>query len=284
MHSIAHLTIPSLFHMQKIVHRDLKPANVFASGNDDGSSLHFKIGDFGLSQLIRGLGQQGRQQSPTDSGVTREGIAENIHISPEGDDHGAWQDPLTAGVGTASYAAPEQVTTRNYGKEADIFSLGLILLELLCCFSTEHERLQTFQDCRHKRVLPDEISEFPVAVRTILSCTEPDPKKRPSAVDLVNVNLKDETPNSSSEVDGDFDVHTLLRQLTEKDKLLEEYKQQLEEKERIIHDLRRNIQTLTERGSPSRTQFRTMPTSESSTRLSCPRRPPSSSSSSEDEL
>ncbi|EEC42765.1 predicted protein, partial [Phaeodactylum tricornutum CCAP 1055/1] len=81
-------------HSKGIVHRDLKPANVFASQDE---KVQFKIGDFGLSKMIE---------------------------STCGND--TWRDPLTAGVGTASYAAPEQVSSGSYGKEADIFSLGLI--------------------------------------------------------------------------------------------------------------------------------------------------------------
>ena len=69
------------------------------------------------------------------------------------------REPLTAGVGTASYAAPEQVASQRYGAEADVFSMGLILLELLCSFGTEHERFHTFADCRHKRKLPGKLEE-----------------------------------------------------------------------------------------------------------------------------
>ena len=32
-----------------------------------------------------------------------------------------YQDPLTSGIGTGSYASPEQMETKNYGPEADIF-------------------------------------------------------------------------------------------------------------------------------------------------------------------
>ena len=159
------------------------------------------------------------------------------------------REPLTAGVGTASYAAPEQATSKEYGSSADIFSLGLILLELLCCFSTEHERLQVFGDCRHRRKLPDEFTQqFPIAARTILSCTEPDPEKRPTALELSVLNLLRETAEPPSSRDAQ--VEALVHQLAEKEREVEHYKLQLQERQRTIESLERELQRLTS-GSPA---------------------------------
>lgn len=55
----------------------------------------------------------------------------------------------TTGVGTASYASPEQLQGRQYGVRSDLFSLGLVLLELCCCFTTTHERADAFHSMRH---------------------------------------------------------------------------------------------------------------------------------------
>jgi hypothetical protein len=38
-----------------------------------------------------------------------------------GDEKGKWNDPMTSGIGTGSYASPEQLETQFYGPEADIF-------------------------------------------------------------------------------------------------------------------------------------------------------------------
>ena len=44
---------------------------------------------------------------------------------------------VCAGVGTASYSAPEQLgASGRYGMAVDIFPLGLILMELCCTFAT----------------------------------------------------------------------------------------------------------------------------------------------------
>jgi translation initiation factor 2-alpha kinase 1 len=237
-------------HRKGIIHRDLKPANVFAASED---GIQFKIGDFGLSRLIQtaaqtdsGGGTRRRPslllleyQPPRDTAGVAQGSASS---SPE-DANIKWKDPLTAGVGTGSYAAPEQLASTTYGKEADIFSLGLMLLELLCCFSTEHERLQTFYDCRHRRKLPDELEAYPQAARTILECTEPSSKKRPSAEDLACINLLQDT-HSDEQEPGSTNVQVLQEQLAEKGREIQRYKQELAEKDRTIETLQTEVERL----------------------------------------
>lgn len=82
-------------HSLLIVHRDLKPANVLVT--DDGTP---KLLDFGIAGLL--------------------------------DDEG--HDALTRQVGrglTIGYAAPEQIAGEPIGIAADVFSLGVMLFELL---------------------------------------------------------------------------------------------------------------------------------------------------------
>lgn len=239
-------------HETGIFHRDLKPANVFASAD----GLHFKIGDFGLSKLIQSFSPK---SSETASSPTRRSgrlqrrqqllLLEYVnqkHPLYQTEDPGttAWQDPLTAGVGTASYAAPEQVASRNYGTAADIFSLGLILLELLCCFSTEHERLQTFHDCRHRRSLPAEFDDYPIVAQTILSCTEPKAAKRPTASDLKTLIFRADSRHCEFPVTDGETVAALKQQLAEKEQQLDECNVELERKDQIIEELRRQVETM----------------------------------------
>ena len=79
-------------HHRGIVHRDLKPANVF---RDDDAHV-IKIGDYGLSKFVSSSHQSGQ----------------------------------TGAVGTVHYMAPE-ISKGSYGKEIDIYALGIILFELL---------------------------------------------------------------------------------------------------------------------------------------------------------
>lgn len=236
------------------------------------------IGDFGLSKLIESA-------ALSDSiGGGNGGIRRRVvfpHISQQNDnilsaESGTWEDPLTAGVGTASYAAPEQVTSRTYGNEADIFSLGLMLLELLCTFSTEHERMQTFHDCRHKRKLPDDLDEYPVVIRTILACTDPIAKNRPTASELAQVDLVAKNSCEEKKVEAE-DLQALV---DAKDEQLRRYKKQVEEKDVLIDDLRLEVQRLKALAQAKPFSFPSGVSDHGSTRSV----PASSSSSSEDEL
>jgi serine/threonine protein kinase len=197
-------------HENGILHRDLKPANIFLG--DDG---RFKIGDFGLSKLLRTGGRDFCEPTlpPINKGNSR--------------------DPLTAGIGTASYAAPEQLESRTYGPEADVFSMGLILLELFCNFGTEHERIDTFHDCRRQKLPLWLLEKYPEASSIILKCTQSNPAKRPTASDLFA------THNVSHDA--------LKSQLEKKDRELKEQRSEIEEKDRIIEDLRRQVEQMNPR-------------------------------------
>ena len=98
-------------HSQDVIHRDLKPSNIYLS-----DSQCIKIGDFGLA---------------TNPGSSRE---ESRSDQPAGQ--------LTHLVGTRLYMSPEQRDRRFYDQKVDIFSLGLILLDLIVPFSTDSERYQ----------------------------------------------------------------------------------------------------------------------------------------------
>ncbi|MDP9182237.1 MAG: serine/threonine protein kinase [Actinomycetota bacterium] len=79
-------------HARGMVHRDVKPANVLLG--KDGA---VKLTDFGIARLIDA------------AKVTSTGLM----------------------IGTASYLAPEQVSGEPVGPPADVYALGLLLLETL---------------------------------------------------------------------------------------------------------------------------------------------------------
>ena len=85
-------------HTNLIVHRDLKPSNILVT--DSGIP---KLLDFGISKI---LGAE--YQNPEMATVTR------------------------IGVMTPSYASPEQLQRKTVTTSTDIYSLGVILYELLC--------------------------------------------------------------------------------------------------------------------------------------------------------
>jgi len=82
-------------HEQRIAHRDLKPENLLLKGKDDTQVM---ISDFGLSRVL-------------------------------GDSSMAY-----TACGTPYYVAPEVVSGQGYGKEVDLWSIGVIAYFLLAGF------------------------------------------------------------------------------------------------------------------------------------------------------
>ncbi|KAK6639093.1 hypothetical protein RUM43_007363 [Polyplax serrata] len=110
-------------HLHGLIHRDLKPSNIFFSLDNQ-----IKVGDFGLVTAMT-------------EGDTQISKVENIQAGVQLDKH-------TAQVGTQLYMSPEQLLGKPYNYKVDIYSLGLILFELLVPFGTQMERIRILQDVK----------------------------------------------------------------------------------------------------------------------------------------
>ena len=80
-------------HAQNVVHRDIKPANLMYEAESDS----LKITDFGIARI-------------TDSSKTKTGMV----------------------LGTPSYMSPEQLAGKKVDGRSDLFSLGVMLYQMLC--------------------------------------------------------------------------------------------------------------------------------------------------------
>ncbi|XP_060719792.1 membrane-associated tyrosine- and threonine-specific cdc2-inhibitory kinase [Tachysurus vachellii] len=144
-------------HSQGFAHLDLKPANVFLT-----HSGRLKLGDFGLLLEL----EQGKEKKQ----VMAEGKKENAYAQ-EGDPR---------------YMAPE-LLRGEYGSAADIFSLGVTILELACSIEVPKGG-EGWQQLR-KGYLPSEFTnalspELQHVLRLMLA---PDPRDRASVEQLLSL-------------------------------------------------------------------------------------------------
>jgi eukaryotic-like serine/threonine-protein kinase len=117
-----------------VVHRDVTPSNVYVSENGD-----VKLGDFGIARMLS------RTSMHTDT---------------------------TALKGKYSYLSPEQVAGEDFDHRADLFSLAVMLSEMLINQSLfpgsgQLAVLLAIRDCRINNLL-ENASHFPPGLLTVL--------------------------------------------------------------------------------------------------------------------
>jgi len=150
-------------HKRGILHRDLKPANIFLDGDEN-----IKIGDFGLASL--------------DYNEEIKGSTLQMRRSYKGTDRS-----LSMKIGTPMYSSPEQENGKRYNQKTDIYSLGLILCEMLADLSTHHERYQLFNSLRQTRELPPKFkTRFVRESELILRMTAHSPEERPTTEEIMS--------------------------------------------------------------------------------------------------
>jgi serine/threonine protein kinase len=139
-------------HSSNVIHRDIKPSNILLVDYGNGAPrARAKLSDFGIA-----LSDAGER-------LTREG----------------------ATTGTAAYLSPEQAAGLKVGKQSDIYSLGLVMLE---CYTRHVEYPGSLIESAVARVTRNPVipDELPVHWRSLLKAmTSRRPSDRPQPRELV---------------------------------------------------------------------------------------------------
>ncbi|KAI8907007.1 kinase-like domain-containing protein [Powellomyces hirtus] len=184
-------------HSMGCIHRDIKPKNIYwkcSSVNYDHrtpapifSEINgvWKIGDFGL---VTAADDEDNTHAWSLAATTST-VASTESINHDSRSATTYSD-RTIGVGTVTYASPEQLQphpSTPYTSASDVYSLGIILFELLHPFKTAMERARALQDLRAGRIGQDEpafSATYPRETTMIRNMLRKDPKSRPTAQDL----------------------------------------------------------------------------------------------------
>ena len=145
-------------HQAGIVHRDLKPANILI----DNEGL-LKIVDFGVAAA----------QTQGDTQLTKTGYV----------------------IGSPKYMAPEQILGKKVDERADIYSLGVILYEMLSGvppYARGDHMSVMYQHVQGKARPPIDINkELPVELNNlVMKCMSLDKAKRAQTMDELRVSLE----------------------------------------------------------------------------------------------
>ncbi len=143
-------------HKNAVVHRDIKPANVMYNEGDD----TLKITDFGIARI-------------TAASRTRTGVI----------------------LGTPSYMSPEQLTGRHVDGRSDLFSLGVMLFELVTGqqpFTSDSLATLMYQiaNQRHPDVSQLRPDTPPCLGRVINRALQKDPNRRYACGDEMRADLE----------------------------------------------------------------------------------------------
>lgn len=182
-------------HSQGIVHHDINPNNIFISYD----LKEVQVGDFGLSCCIA------THQSQSLLSATH----------PHGE------------VGTVPYAAPEQANG-TCNPKSDIYSLGIVLFELILPFKTSMERSEMVKKLKSGNIPTDLTAKFPNWAK-IISRTVASLEKRPTASELLKEMEDSNTENTLSKIKDQETINKLRRENMEKDLEIKFLKRKLRE-------------------------------------------------------
>lgn len=171
-------------HHEGFIHRDIKPSNILLSE----MNKYCKIADLGVSRPLQQVGPGGGM-SDAGSMTSAGSCAQSIFSG------------YTVGPGTRNYSSPEALKGGLYGTPTDMFSLGLVILEMLSFTSLAELRKKEVMSGKPLADLAAEILEEVLAgwddeaakpqrkqlSQSCVSLLRPHPLERPAALDLLEV-------------------------------------------------------------------------------------------------
>ena len=138
-------------HSNNIIHRDLKPSNILLN-----KSGVVKISDFGMSTTL--LDSKDKQ------------VGSDL-------------------LGTLLYNGPEVINTNEYSCYSDMYSIGIILYEMLNTFKTSMEKYENIDNVK-QGIFSNEFSkEYKYEITLIQQLIDKEPSKRVLTNDILGIKI-----------------------------------------------------------------------------------------------
>ncbi|EFC43268.1 eukaryotic translation initiation factor 2-alpha kinase [Naegleria gruberi] len=206
-------------HERGLVHNNLKPNNIFVASNH-----RIKIADFGVAKYLQECLLNHKKCKNKESSPNRK----RSHTFSE-------QGSL--------YASPEQIFNQKFDQKGDIYSLGVILFELISPpFVTTTERVHVLSQLRKREISEEMLKSFPREIEIIKQCLDK-PNNRPTAPELLQ---KVTRLIKAYKIEGRFSSSGVFKHTNSSSNLHFPSFDTIREKNKIIEEQQRQIELLKE--------------------------------------